>query len=173
MTPTGYGSHLDVSGTALRDLAHARGWAGHSDSSSPNRVAVSRSGPLALLVADLALLVETGLASDWWLAGLSITNLSTDQASMSATFAGGLRVSTSRITAEAAALRRATGRRSGRKPTIEPALLDRIAVARGLGLTFQAIADELERDGVPTPRSASRWSASTVRAAFLRRRAAG
>ncbi len=65
------------------------------------------------------------------------------------------------------ALRRA-GRPRGRAAA--PAhVADRIIARRTAGLTYQAIADELNAGGVPTARGAAAWSGPAVRSAALTR----
>jgi DNA invertase Pin-like site-specific DNA recombinase len=54
--------------------------------------------------------------------------------------------------------------------TIEPKLKRRIRRMRGAGLTLQAIADELNAEGVPTPRGGATWRPSSVQAALGYRR---
>lgn len=44
----------------------------------------------------------------------------------------------------------------------DPQLAQRIAALRGQGLSLQAIADRLNREGVPTPRGGREWRASSV-----------
>ena len=51
-------------------------------------------------------------------------------------------------------------------------IADRIVRQRDAGATFQAIADSLNADGVPTPRGADEWLASTVCAIYKRRKRA-
>jgi hypothetical protein len=46
-----------------------------------------------------------------------------------------------------------------------PELLERIVELRDQGLTLQAIADQLNADGVPTLRGAAKWRPSSVQAA--------
>lgn len=60
-----------------------------------------------------------------------------------------------------AALRRA-GRPRGRQAA-SPEVADTVAALRSEGLTFAAIAEELERRRVPTVRGGSRWFPATVR----------
>jgi DNA invertase Pin-like site-specific DNA recombinase len=50
--------------------------------------------------------------------------------------------------------------------TIKPALKRRIVGMRAAGLTLQAIADELNKEGIPTPRGGTEWRPSSVQAAL-------
>lgn len=67
-------------------------------------------------------------------------------------------------TKEALAAKRASGVRLGRPSQLDPTVLDRIVRERAGGRTLQAIADDLNADGVPTTRGGQRWHVSTVRA---------
>jgi DNA invertase Pin-like site-specific DNA recombinase len=62
-------------------------------------------------------------------------------------------------------------RRTGR-PAVsdDPALLQRIAAMRAAQMTLQAIADELNREGVPTLRGGRKWRPSSIQAALGYRR---
>lgn len=51
-----------------------------------------------------------------------------------------------------------------------PALAQRIAALRERGLSLKAIADELNREGVPTPRGGADWRPSSVQSALGYRR---
>jgi hypothetical protein len=53
---------------------------------------------------------------------------------------------------------------------LAPDLSERIAALRGSGLSLQAIADELNADGVPTQRGGALWRPSSVQAALGYRR---
>lgn len=66
---------------------------------------------------------------------------------------------------------RAKGMPTGRPAVADrPELADRIAAMRREGFTFQAIADALNSDGVPTVRGGSQWRPSSVQAAAGARR---
>jgi DNA invertase Pin-like site-specific DNA recombinase len=59
-------------------------------------------------------------------------------------------------------------RRSAPAPSSSPdweAIKDRIAAMRAEGMTLQAIADELNREGVPTQRGGAEWRPSSVQTA--------
>jgi DNA invertase Pin-like site-specific DNA recombinase/peptidoglycan hydrolase-like protein with peptidoglycan-binding domain len=62
-------------------------------------------------------------------------------------------------------------RRTGR-PAVsdDPALLQRIAAMRAARMTLQAIADQLNREGVPTLRGGTKWRPSSIQAALGYRR---
>jgi DNA invertase Pin-like site-specific DNA recombinase len=63
------------------------------------------------------------------------------------------------------------GRRTGR-PAVrhDPELLERIAVMRAANMTLQAIADQLDDEGVPTLRGGKKWRPSSIQAALGYRR---
>lgn len=58
-------------------------------------------------------------------------------------------------------VRKAQGQRYGRLPELADVLRHRIADERAAGRNLQDIADDLNRDGVPTARG-GRWHASTI-----------
>jgi DNA invertase Pin-like site-specific DNA recombinase len=62
-------------------------------------------------------------------------------------------------------------RRPGR-PSVrdDPELLGRIAAMRAANMTLQAIADQLNAEGVPTPRGGTKWRPSSIQAALGYRR---
>jgi hypothetical protein len=69
---------------------------------------------------------------------------------------------------------RAQGR-TGHRPSVSdlPDLRERIQALRAQGLTLQAIADLLNREGVPTIRGGKQWRPSSVQTAVGYRRPIG
>jgi DNA invertase Pin-like site-specific DNA recombinase len=67
-------------------------------------------------------------------------------------------------TRDALAAKREQGVRLGRPQVLPDDVVRRIVAARDAGLSFRAIAAELEADGVPTARGGAAWHASAVRA---------
>jgi DNA invertase Pin-like site-specific DNA recombinase len=66
---------------------------------------------------------------------------------------------------------RMTGRSTGRPAVADdPNLSERIVQMRAQGMTLQAIADQLNEDGVPTVRGGTKWRHSSVQAAAGYRR---
>jgi len=65
-------------------------------------------------------------------------------------------------TAEALRAKRAAGVRLGRPRALPSDVRQRIARARLDGATYAAIADALNRDGIPTGHGAALWRPSTV-----------
>lgn len=62
----------------------------------------------------------------------------------------------------ALAAKKARGERLGRPRQTPQALVDRVVRERGAGSTWQAIANRLNEDGVPTQRGGGAWRVSTV-----------
>ena len=66
---------------------------------------------------------------------------------------------------------RASGRPAGRPAVADrPDLVQRITAMRGANMTLQAIADQLNSEGVPTLRGGAMWRPSSVQAALGYRR---
>ena len=89
-------------------------------------------------------------------------------ASMVATFAQLERRLIGQRTKEALAIKRASGVRLGRPPTVPQATVRRIQRQRARGHSFRAIADSLNHDEVPTGQGGARWHAATVRGILTR-----
>jgi DNA invertase Pin-like site-specific DNA recombinase len=69
-------------------------------------------------------------------------------------------------TKESLAARRAQGKPISRAAVADnPEMAQRIRAMRAKGLTYQAIADALNAEQIPTVRSASKWTVSSVRGA--------
>jgi DNA invertase Pin-like site-specific DNA recombinase len=67
-------------------------------------------------------------------------------------------------TKDALAIKKAQGVRLGRPISIDPLVAERIRTEHAAGLTLTAIAEGLNREGVPTARGGAKWYPSTVRA---------
>jgi DNA invertase Pin-like site-specific DNA recombinase len=67
-------------------------------------------------------------------------------------------------TRDALKAKREQGVRLGRPQVLADHVVHRIVAARDAGLSFRAIAAQLEADGVPTARGGTTWHASAVRA---------
>jgi DNA invertase Pin-like site-specific DNA recombinase len=65
---------------------------------------------------------------------------------------------------------RRQGRPRGRE-TVPSAVADQIIAERDAGASWQSIADRLDGDRVPTARGGTSWRPSSVRSAYLTRRA--
>jgi hypothetical protein len=164
---------VDTSGEHVRAAAARLGWTETERQPGSTSVTIRGEGPSSRLVAELGELLDAAAPADWTLARLEVGEGPEGRSSLVATFAGGRRVATARTAAISAVERRAAGRLVGRPPGIGPDLLERIGRARAAGRSYRQIAAELEADGVSPPGSASRWYASTLRAAELRRRRTG
>lgn len=70
-------------------------------------------------------------------------------------------------TREAAAVRRAQGKKMGREGVRDtmPDVVRRIQASREADMTWQAIADALNTDGIPTVRGGTMWRVSSVQSA--------
>jgi DNA invertase Pin-like site-specific DNA recombinase len=91
-------------------------------------------------------------------------------ANMLATFAQFERRLISQRTREALAVKRAQGVRLGRPPTLPQSVVRQIQRQRQRGDSLWQIAEDLNRQGVPTAQGGARWYPSTVRATLDRTR---
>lgn len=89
-------------------------------------------------------------------------------ANMLATFAQFERRLIGQRTREALAVKKASGVRLGRPPTLPQSVVRRIERRRGRGDSLRKIADDLNRDAVPTAQGGAKWYAATVRHVLLR-----
>ena len=65
-------------------------------------------------------------------------------------------------TKDALAVKRAEGIRLGRPPAISPGIAQRVKDERATGATLREIAEGLNAEGVPTPRSGKEWRPSSI-----------
>ncbi|MHD0279576.1 recombinase family protein [Rhodococcus aetherivorans] len=70
-------------------------------------------------------------------------------------------------TKDALAAKRARGERLGAEPALPREVTRRIVAERAEGRTFQAIADGLMSDGIPTARGKATWYPATVKAVVV------
>ena len=70
----------------------------------------------------------------------------------------------SQRTRDALAAKRARGERLGAAPALPMQITRRIITERREGRTFQAIAEGLMVDGIPTARGKTRWYPATIKA---------
>src|SRR5499427_677887 len=82
-------------------------------------------------------------------------------ANVLATFAQFERRLISERTREALAVKKASGVRLGRPPTLPEAIVRRIQRQRARGDTLRKIADDLNQAAVPTAQGGARWYAAT------------
>jgi len=89
-------------------------------------------------------------------------------ANMLATFSQFERRLISQRTKEALAVKKASGVRLGRPPTLPVAVVRRIQRRRDRGYSLRRIAEDLNEADVPTAQGGARWYAATVRHVLLR-----
>ena len=73
-------------------------------------------------------------------------------------------------TKEALAVKKAQGVRVGRPARLSQEVVERMQAARAEGLTYAAIAERLNEQGVPTAQGGRRWYPATVRSTLERTR---
>lgn len=134
---------------------------------------------LSRSVVDFGMLLEWFLAAD---AAVVAIDLGVDTSTPGGRLVANVFASVAEWEADTIAARTKDGlaalRSKGRpisRPAVadDPKLRDRIAKLRSRGWTYQAIADALNADGVPTPRGGVEWRVSSVQAAagYVRPRA--
>ena len=89
-------------------------------------------------------------------------------ANMLATFAQFERRLISQRTKEALAVKKASGVRLGRPPTVPKAVVRRIQRQRARGDSLRKIAEDLNEARVATAQGGAQWYAATVRHVLLR-----
>jgi len=132
---------------------------------------VAKVDRLARSVADFAMLVRRAEAEGW---ALVVCDLGVDMttptggllANVTASVAEWERRVISQRTREALAALRAAGVRLGRPRLLDPAIAERIRATRISGATLQAIAEELNGEGILTPTGRG-WSPALVRKVAL------
>jgi DNA invertase Pin-like site-specific DNA recombinase len=71
-------------------------------------------------------------------------------------------------TKDALAVRRAEGVRLGRPTSVPVAVSKRLSLLRKSGMSYHAIADMVNSEGIPTAQGGARWYAATVRKVLVR-----
>ena len=185
------GAGLEAQRQAIRAECDRRGWnlvaihedAGASGKSLKHRPAlaaaieaveageargiiVSKLDRLSRSLLDFAGLIARAKEAGWNIVALDLgVDLSTPSgkfvANVMASAAEWERELISQRTREGLAVKRAEGVRLGRRPDIDPKLDQRVKTMRARGMTFQAIADKLNSDDVPTVRG-GQWQPSTL-----------
>jgi DNA invertase Pin-like site-specific DNA recombinase len=122
---------------------------------------------------DFAGLMATAQKQNWALVALDCavdtsTPAGEAMANMIATSAQFERRLISRRTKEALAAKKAAGVRLGRPPNVPQSVVRRIQRQRARGLSLRAIAEQLNKAGVPTAQGGKQWYAATVRHVLLR-----
>jgi DNA invertase Pin-like site-specific DNA recombinase len=140
------------------------------DTGEADALVVSRLDRLTRSLLDFAEIVDRAQASGWTLIVVEQafdlgTSSGRAMAGMLAVFAQFERDLISERTRDALAVRRAQGIHTGRRSTLPARVVERIRREREAGATWQAIADALNADSIPTGQGGSLWRPSSVRAA--------
>ena len=130
---------------------------------------VAKMDRLSRSVVDGASLMEQAAREGW---ALHFADLDIDTSTPAGEMAANIIISGSQYerrlisqrTRDALAAKRARGERLGAAPALPPDVTRRIIAERSQGRTFQAIADGLTGDDVPTARGKSHWYPATINA---------
>jgi DNA invertase Pin-like site-specific DNA recombinase len=134
---------------------------------------VAKLDRLSRSMLDFAALMATAQKQSWALLALDCavdtsTPAGEAMAHVLATFVQFERRLISQRTREALAVKKASGVRLGRPPTVPPSVVRRIQRLRARGLSLRAIVDELNESNVPTGQGGKQWYAATVRGVLAR-----
>jgi DNA invertase Pin-like site-specific DNA recombinase len=134
---------------------------------------VAKLDRLSRSMLDFAALMATAQKQNWALVALDCavdtsTPAGEAMAHVLATFGQFERRLIAQRPNEALAIKKTSGVRLGRPPTVPGAIVRRIQRLSARGLSFRAIADELNQAAVPTAQGGARWYAATVRSVLLR-----
>jgi DNA invertase Pin-like site-specific DNA recombinase len=129
---------------------------------------VAKVDRLSRSMVDFTALMDRSAREGWALVALDLgvdTSTPSGEAMVNvmATFSQFERRLIGQRTKEALAVKRAQGVRLGRPPVLSDAVVQRMRQERAAGATLQAIADGLDRDGIPTAQGGRCWHAATVR----------
>ena len=130
---------------------------------------VAKMDRLSRSVVDGASLMEQAAREGWT---LHFADLDIDTSTPAGEMAANIIISGSQYerrlisqrTRDALAAKRARGERLGAAPALPPDVSRRVIAERREGRTFQAIADGLMADNIPTARGKSRWYPATISA---------
>ena len=122
---------------------------------------------------DFSKLMAKATSEHWALVALDVavdtsTPSGEAMANMLATFAQFERRLISQRTKEALAVKKASGVRLGRPPTVPKAVVRRIQRQRARGDSLRKIAEDLNEARVATAQGGAQWYAATVRHVLLR-----
>jgi DNA invertase Pin-like site-specific DNA recombinase len=159
---------LGASGKSMARRSGLAGALGSLGQREADILVVAKLDRLSRSVADFAHLLDRAGREGWGLVALDLGVDTTTPAgelvaNVMAAVAQWERKAIGMRTKEGLAVRRAEGVRLGRPPVLPRAVVEDIVSRREAGHTFAAIADELERSGVPTARGGGQWWPSTVR----------
>ena len=130
---------------------------------------VAKMDRLSRSVVDGAGLMEQAAREGW---ALHFADLDIDTGTPAGEMAANIIISGSQYerrlisqrTRDALAAKRARGERLGAAPALPLEITRRIVTERAAGRTFQAIAEGLMANGIPTSRGKTRWYAATIKA---------
>lgn len=136
---------------------------------------VAKLDRLSRSVVDFGKLLQEATKSGWNIVALDFgVDLSTPPgklvANVMVSVAEWERDVIAQRTREALAVKRSQGVQLGRPRVLEESVRRRIRILRGRGWSYQRMADDLNRRGVPTAHGGRQWHAATVRAAASSRR---
>lgn len=156
------------SGKSLRRRDGLRKALNALDRGEATGLVVAKLDRLSRSLADFAAIVEQSRKKGWEVIVLDLnvdttTPTGEAMASMLAVFAQWERRMIGQRTKEALAVKRAQGVQLGRPRAIDPATRREVKKMRSMGLSFAAIADRLNTDGVPTAHGGAQWYPATVR----------
>jgi DNA invertase Pin-like site-specific DNA recombinase len=130
---------------------------------------VAKMDRLSRSVVDGASLMDQARREGW---ALHFADLDIDTSTPAGEMAANIIISGSQYerrlisqrTRDALAAKRARGERLGAAPVLPEEITRRIVAERAEGRTFQAIADSLMADGIPTARGKTQWYPATIKA---------
>jgi DNA invertase Pin-like site-specific DNA recombinase len=134
---------------------------------------VAKLDRLSRSMLDFSKVMAKATREHWALVALDVavdtsTPSGEAMANMLATFAQFERRLISQRTKEALAVKKASGVRLGRPPTLPQAVVRRIQRQRARGDSLRKIADDLNQERVPTAQGGAQWHAATIRYVLLR-----
>jgi DNA invertase Pin-like site-specific DNA recombinase len=134
---------------------------------------VSKLDRLSRSVRDFAEILARFQRNGWALVVMDLgldtsTIMGAAMAQMVSVFSGLERKRIAERTREALAVKKASGVRLGRPPTVPQAVVRRIQRQRARGESLRAIAESLNRDKVATAQGGAMWYAATVRSILAR-----
>jgi DNA invertase Pin-like site-specific DNA recombinase len=132
---------------------------------------VAKLDRLSRSIVDFGSLMERARQEGWALVALDLGVDTTTPsgelvANVMASVAQWERRAIGQRTKDALAAKREQGVRLGRPPALPVAVLSHMARLRARGMTYQAIADTLVSERVPTAHGGATWHAATVRKAL-------
>jgi DNA invertase Pin-like site-specific DNA recombinase len=138
-----------------------------------NALVVAKLDRLSRSMLDFAALMATAQKQNWALVAFECavdtsTPAGEAMAHPLATFGQFERRLIDQRTKESLAVKKASGVRLGRPPTVPQSVVRRIQRQRARGDSFRAIADSLNQARVPTAQGGKQWYAATVRHVLLR-----